>query len=505
MTLPAGWHWTSLEELIGEEAPIVYGIIQAGPEVANGVPYIRPTELVDGRIVISSLKRTSTTIASKYARSTLRAGDIVLAIVGTIGKLAIVPPELEGANITQSSARLRPPTFISPFYLAAALQSPQLRAQFDQMEFGVAVRRLNISHVRALRVPVAPANEQRRIVSKLEAIFEKTRAAKARLERLPALLHALKRSVLAAAFRGDLTADWRETHPHVEPASVLAERIRAQRDDRTSLPPDTAYSSELPDAELPDTWFVSLTANVGQVQLGRQLSAGKYSGALHPYVRVANVADDRISFDDIKEMEFSPQELAQYLLRPGDIVLSEGQSLDRLGQSAMYRAGDPPVCYQKTLNRFRATVAGPLPEYAQLYFRFCMHTGVFRAAGSITTNIAHLTQEKLRRIPFVLCPLDEQRVLVERVRSALARVDDLARAVSETRAKLAAVEKAALAKAFRGELVDQDPADEPAAVLLDRIRAAAEDAATTTGAKRTRAAVKRTRAKARAATAETES
>jgi type I restriction enzyme S subunit len=215
-----------------------------------------------------------------------------------------------------------------------------------------------------------------------------------------------------------------------------------------------------------------LTANVGSVQLGRQLSAGKYSGALHPYVRVANVADDRLSFDDIKEMEFSPQELEHYLLRPGDIVLSEGQSLDRLGQSAMYRVGDPAVCYQKTLNRFRATEVGPLPEYAQLYFRFCMHTGVFRAAGSITTNIAHLTQEKLRRIPFVLCPVEEQRVLVERVRGALARLEGLEAAATAARAKLGSVEQAALAKAFRGELVPQDPTDEPASSLLERLRAA---------------------------------
>src|SRR4051794_24230037 len=102
MTLPLGWTWSSLGDLIGEEAPIVYGIIQAGPEVSNGVPYIRPTELVDGGIDIRALKRTSPSIAARYSRSVLRPGDVVLAIVGTIGKLAIVPPALDGANITQS-------------------------------------------------------------------------------------------------------------------------------------------------------------------------------------------------------------------------------------------------------------------------------------------------------------------------------------------------------------------------------------------------------------------
>ena len=267
---------------------------------------------------------------------------------------------------------------------------------------------------------------------------------------------------------------------------MLSERVREQRDARTSLPPDTSYSSQLPNLELPPTWTVSLTANVGKVQLGRQLSQGKYVGALHPYIRVANVADDRVSFDDLNEMEFSPRELEEYLLRPGDIVLSEGQSMDRVGQSAMYRTGDPPVCYQKTLNRFRAPDTGVLPEYAQLYFRFCLHTGIFRAAGSITTNIAHLTQEKLRRIPFILCPVSEQQVVVRRARGALAQLDRLERRRVATLKQLEQLEKSALSKAFRGELVPQDPTDEPASVLLDRIRA--ERAATDAPARRPRAA-----------------
>lgn len=189
---------------------------------------------------------------------------------------------------------------------------------------------------------------------------------------------------------------------------------------------------------------------------------------------------------------------------PVNIVLSEGQSLDRLGQSAMYRAGAPAVCYQKTLNRFRATEAGPLPEYAQLYFRFCLHTGVFRAAGSITTNIAHLTQEKLRRIPFVLCPLEEQRVLVERARGALARLEDLQAGVSSVLARFASVEQAALAKAFRGELVDQDPNDEPAAALIERIRALV-DTRTERGAAKPHGRVAHAKSHGRTALAETES
>ena len=88
---------------------------------------------------------------------------------------------------------------------------------------------LTAASLERIPLPLPPLNEQRRIVAKLDAIFEQTRAAKARLERLPALLEKLKRSILAAAFRGDLTKDWRAAHPDVEPASALLDRIRAER------------------------------------------------------------------------------------------------------------------------------------------------------------------------------------------------------------------------------------------------------------------------------------
>ena len=276
LALPSSWRWVSLEELIGDEAPIIYGIIQPGPDVPGGIPYVRPTEIVAGRIDINALRRTSVEIAKRYARATLRAGDILLTIVGTIGKVAVVPPELEGANITQCSARLRPPSVLGDGrFIVAALRAPVLRAQYDEVGFGVAVQRLNIAHVRALRIPFPPVLEQRRIVAKLEALTAGSRRAKEALAAIPPLLEQFRQSVLAAAFRGDLTAEWRAKNTHVEPAEKLLQRIRAERrrcweeaelakmgakgktarDDRWKEKyeePEPVDASELP--ELPEGW-----------------------------------------------------------------------------------------------------------------------------------------------------------------------------------------------------------------------------------------------------------
>jgi type I restriction enzyme S subunit len=488
MTLPVGWSWTSLEDLIGEAAPIVYGIIQAGPEVPNGIPYIRPTELVDGRIDIPSLKRTSPLIASRYTRSVLRAGDVVLAIVGTIGKLAIVPPELEGANITQSSARLRPPGLMPPAYLAAALQSPQLRAQFDNMEFGVAVRRLNIAHVRALQIPVAPANEQARIVEKLDAIFEQTRTARARLERLPALLEKLKRSILASAFRGDLTADWRAVHPDVEPASVLLDRIRTERRRRweadlrakgkdpagaTYKEPAQVDAAAL--ADLPLGWAWASVDDVSELQLGQQ-RAPIHAAAeeTYPYIRAANIKWSGLELSDVKRMGFpDPQ---RYLLRAGDVLLSEASgSPTEVGKSAIWRDEIPGCCYQKTLLRARPRSPEVSSEWLHASFLADALLGRFaRMAPGV--GILHLTADRMLPWPIPMAPAVEQSVIIRRLQLALGTIARLERVLTESLRSVEGCERAALARAFRGDLVPQDPSDEPAAVLLDRIRAARADA-----------------------------
>jgi len=223
--LPSGWAWASIEEVCPLDAPVVYGIILPGDDVQGGVPYIRPVDMnSDGTIDFTSMKRTSPSIAVQYQRASLRGGDIVLSIVGTIGKVIVVPDELDGGNITQSSARLRPPDWLSGEYLRLALLSPILRSQYDKFRFGNAVQRLNIEHVRRLAIPIAPAEEMELIVTRAAAAL--ARADKIQTVEQRQHLDKLEQSLLAKAFRGELVSQ----DPTDEPASVLIERIRAQRE-----------------------------------------------------------------------------------------------------------------------------------------------------------------------------------------------------------------------------------------------------------------------------------
>ncbi len=185
---PKGWKNVRLSELCEPGAPILYGILQPGPEMEDGVPYVRPTEIDDDRIKLEEIKRTTPEIAAKYRRAMLKAGDLLITIVGTLGKIAVVPPELEGANITQSSARIRlAPKVAHQRYVRQILRSPVAIRQYDYHRLGTGVPRLNIHHVRDLEIPLPPMAEQRRIAEVLdraEALRVKRRAALAQLDSL---------------------------------------------------------------------------------------------------------------------------------------------------------------------------------------------------------------------------------------------------------------------------------------------------------------------------------
>ena len=194
-----------LEQLAEKGALVLYGILQPGPGVPDGVPYVRPTEIDQDNILLEQIRRTSPAIAAKYKRSVLKAEDIILSIVGTIGKVAIVPASLEGGNITQSSVRIRPDrTQVGEKYLAWVLRSPFAIKQYDAARLGTAVPRLNVAHVRDLLIPVPPLADQERIVAEVErrlsVVEELSALVTANLQRAT----RLRQSILQQAFEGKL-------------------------------------------------------------------------------------------------------------------------------------------------------------------------------------------------------------------------------------------------------------------------------------------------------------
>ena len=347
-------------------------------------------------------------------------------------------------------------------------------------------------------VLVPPLAEQERIADRIDELFTDLSAGVAALERVKRTLSRYRAAVMHAAVTGRLTEAWRKEHgPADEPSPKLLERIlterRRQWERRTlakyekngkqppknwkSRYPEPAEPRPLPDGSplptLPKDWCWSTHDQIGDVQLGRQRSPQHHNGEhMRPYLRVANVYEDRIDTTDVLEMNFTPDEFEVYALKHGDILLNEGQSMELVGRPAMYRDELPGGCFQNTLVRQRV-FDGVLPEFALVVCRAQFRAGRFRKIASITTSIAHLGAQRFAALEFPLPPQHEQAAIVEAVHEKLSQIDGLEAEVERGLKRAGRLRQAILKAAFEGQLVPQDPSDEPASVLLERIRDAA--------------------------------
>lgn len=189
-----------LAELIEPERPITYGILKPGPDTEGGVPYVRVADMKGGGIDLAGVRRTTPKIASEYRRSTLRSGDLLMSIRGHVGRFAFVPQELDGANITQDSARLALNDTVSSAYVRAAMEMPGIQQWMVRHTKGVAVRGINLGDLRKLPLPCPPLAKQQEFASTMKLVEVQRQAACIQLEHLDAIFAGLQ----ARAFAGQL-------------------------------------------------------------------------------------------------------------------------------------------------------------------------------------------------------------------------------------------------------------------------------------------------------------
>lgn len=180
---------------------------------------------------------------------------------------------------------------------------------------------------------------------------------------------------------------------------------------------------------------------------------------MRPYLRVANVFEDRIDTTDVKNMHWSGELFERFKLRSGDILLNEGQTPDLLGRPALYRGTPAEVAFTNSLIRFQSNPA-VLPEFALLVFRRHMHAGRFKRESRITTNIAHLSASRLKPIEFPIPPLTVQQQVVDRATSQLEDATRMEHSIRTTTARLSTLRRAILAAAFSGKLTGRNTDDE---------------------------------------------
>lgn len=497
---PARWPVAYLEEV----AQIEMGQSPAGEftnSASAGWPLVGgAADIRNGRISATRYTTAATKICSP--------GDTLICIRATIGKPVIAD---RAYCIGRGVAALRA-NDLHPRWLFHFIRS--IESELSRSGTGSTFLQINHADIARIRIPVPSINTQRTVVDAIEAVEVRIRRARGALSISQADCARLRQSILAAAFRGDLTADWREKNRDVEPASVLLDRIRKERREKweeaelakmqakCKTPADDRWKQKYVEptspvteahGDIPEGWSWATLD-----QLSTKISDGVHKKPDYvadgiPFLTVRNLtAGKGMSFDRTSFISRDDHEEFCKRTKPerGDILISKDGTLgvtrvietDREFSIFVSLALVKPV-FRSMSSYLAAMISSPQGQSR------------LKATG---TGLMHIHLVDLRAAVMPLCSQPEMQEMLCRLDAHDAAISVVEQSVHQALDTIDDLESAILAKAFRGELVPQDPNDEPASVLLERIRS--QRAATEGEPKRQR----RTKTRGRETTTEPE-
>lgn len=483
--IPRGWISATLDDVASWSSGGTPS--RSNPTYYIGaIPWFKTGEL-GPRVLKASEEHISEEAVTSSSAKIFPKGSVALAMYGaTIGKTSIFG--IDAA--TNQACAVGIPDATSALFLYYFLIS-QEKAFIDAGKGGAQP---NISQgiVKAWPLLLPPAAEQTRIVEKLEELLSDLDAGVAELKAAQKKLGQYRQSLLKAAVEGALTADWRKSHTPQETGAQLLTRILTERRARWEakqlvkfkeqgktppkdwqkkypepVQPDT---SDLP--ELPGGWVWASLDMLGEIASG-VAKGTKRDVHIHvrevPYLRVANVQRGFLDLSEVKTILASERDIAELTLQAGDVLFNEGGDRDKLGRGWVWRDEIANCIHQNHVFRMRPYLPEVLPELIS-------HHGNtfgklwFQNAGKQTTNLASINMSMLRIFPVPLGPALEQRELLIQLELQIENLNRQEQAVELGLKQSAAQRKNILKAAFAGQLVPQDPNDEPASVLLERIR-----------------------------------
>jgi type I restriction enzyme S subunit len=486
--IPEQWEWVEA----GHVAEIVSGGTPTASDPANfaddGFPWLTPADLSGfaGEFVSRGARSLSAQGLKHSSARMLPTGAVLFTSRAPIGYCVIAANPI---STNQGFKSLVLKGGVDPRYIRHYLLSAKEYA--ESLASGSTFKELSGARIAELELPLAPLNEQRRIVRRIDELQARTRAVRGALEAVPPLLEHFGESVLSAAFRGDLTADWRAQNPDVEPASARLNHISDERRLRWETaelnrmgvagkePKDARWRDryETPEGadhvalpRLPLGW---VWASLDELIDGtRKISYGVLKPGPHVpdgvrFIKSGQVRDGYLDLSD--DFRISTDIDAQYWrtrLRGGEVLLNlVGASIGRSAVAPAELAG---------ANVTRAIAVIPaidnLAEWIQLALQGPLGQRlVHSTVGGSAQPVLNLSD--VRRLAIPLPPIEERGRILLIVQASLRRLAALETTVGSALEKLAILEQSIVRKAFRGELVPQDPSDEPAAGLLRRMQA----------------------------------
>lgn len=442
------------------------------PEGAWGV--LKTTAIQHGEFWPHENKALPDTLEPR-PQTEVKPGDVLMTCAGPrnrCGVACLVENTRSRLMMSGKMYRFRPhPEALHPKYLAYLIRRQETQLEIDRMKTVINDSGLNLTHDRfsQLRLPLPPLPEQHRIVAKIEELFSELDAGTASLTRARAQLKTYRQALLKAAFEGKLTAPWRAANPDkLESPETLLSRIRKERDARYAAALDdwqTALSEwraggevgrkpgkpSRPDplSELAasnavlDGWPIFELRDLISVSSGQGLTSSEMSGGSHPVYGGNGIT----GFHD------------QWFLKEPNLIIG------RVGA----KCGVTHVTQEFAWVTDNALIVTPLVDsFDQRFFLYRLEYMNLNALGS-STGQPVISGSKIYGQEIALPTLGEQSAVADIIEALDSGCAKLSEEITTALTRIAALRQSILKKAFSGQLVPQDPADEPASALLARL------------------------------------
>lgn len=464
--LPKGWVLAT----VGDVIKVKHGYaFKSNDYVENGIPLIRISNVNDDIVSTENAVRVPKKLSNP--NFLVNKGDLLIAMSGaTTGKMGVYEEDIPCLQ----NQRVGNISIISKDLLSERFRNyifRSLKRDIEKAAYGGAQPNISSNEIESLPIPLPPLPEQQRIAGKIEKLFSRSKKIKTNLDQVPKQLERLRKSILAAAFRGDLTKNWREKNPDVESAETLLKKIHSEKPSKREIkkkPVEAGFRDNL--YELPAKWiWTTFESACDKIFDGTHFSPKNSQKGEYMYITAKNIKENKI---DLTEITYVSKEDHYNIYKRADVKFKDILYIKDGATTGIAAINNIQEEFStlSSVGIFRVNQKYILPEYVSFYLNSPITKQ--RMLDMISgVAITRLTLVKLNNSYLALPPLAEQKEIVRRVEKLLANVDKLEAAYKQYSQTLNTLNQSILAKAFKGELVPQDPNDEPAAVLLERIKA----------------------------------
>ena len=473
--LPPDWAIAKLKDITSK---LVDGSHNPPVKQGDGLPMLSAVSIYGNQIDFMSGRLISEIdFIKESSRTKIESDDILLTIVGTIGRSAVVPKHAKPFTL-QRSVAVMSVLPIEPKFLMYQFEAWSLSRYLNENAKGTAQKGIYLNSLGNAPITIAPLNEQKRIVDKIEQLFSNLDEGEALLKQVQKQLATYRQSVLKAAVTGELTKEWREANKHcLESGDALLKRIlKARRDNwngrgkyKESKAPDISL---LP--SLPESWTWTTVDNLSLCEKN-SIKAGPFGSALKKeyyveqgykiYGQEQVISGDWNYGDYFIDVEKYKQ-LKSCEVKPFDVLISLVGTIGKvLVLPEQIQAGIiNPRLIKISLDRSVYN-----PSFFKSYFESQFLKSLYKIdAHGATMDVLNLNI--IRKLPFILCPIEEQGEIVSRIDDLFSQIDALGKWCASELSRSATLRQSILKDAFSGKLVPQDPSDEPASELLKRIQ-----------------------------------